>query len=188
VPNGTDLAFSVAHPSNYTVSPASGVLNVSGSPVTRSVAFVPFAPSVLSISVGPANVTLGGQVTVTVRIGNGLAPLSYTYAGLPAGCASTNAPTLTCTPTAAGTFHVQVSVRDALGRTSTGGTTLTVSSPSSSTTSGMSYTDVGYAIVAILVVALIVGLLIAMRRRKATAAAAAPPAPTPPTPPAPPMP
>ena len=43
MPNGTDLAFSVAHPSNYTVSPASGVLNVSGSPVTRSVAFVPFA-------------------------------------------------------------------------------------------------------------------------------------------------
>ena len=186
VPNGTDLAFSVTHPSNYTVSPASGLVNVSGSPVTRSVAFVPFAPSVLSVSVGPGTVTLGGKVTVTANVVNGLAPLSYIYSGLPAGCTSTDASTFSCTPTVTGTFNVQVSVRDAMGRTATGSTTLVVSSASSSTTSGMSYTDVGYGLVAVLVIAAILGLLLTMRRRKANAAAPVPP--PPPSPPSPPMP
>jgi hypothetical protein len=52
-----------------------------------------------------------------VTVQGGVAPLTYAYVGLPPGCASVNASSLLCKPTASGGFQVTVSIRDALGAT-----------------------------------------------------------------------
>jgi hypothetical protein len=55
---------------------------------------------------------------------------TYAWAGLPPGCASRNNGTVSCTPTAKGTFSVSVSVGDAAGGTATSmAVAVTVSDP-----------------------------------------------------------
>jgi hypothetical protein len=58
---------------------------------------------------------------------------TYTYTGLPTGCASANASTLRCVPTTFGSFPVTLTVTDWKGNTSTATVTLTVSAVASPT-------------------------------------------------------
>lgn len=58
---------------------------------------------------------VGGSVTLGASVSGGLGPFTYTWFGLPAGCASADAPTLVCTPTASGTFPVSLVVADGSG-------------------------------------------------------------------------
>ena len=53
--------------------------------------------------------------TLTVSASGGLGALTYSYGGLPLGCASANASTLPCTPSTYGTFTLQASVSDTHG-------------------------------------------------------------------------
>ena len=55
--------------------------------------------------------------------------LSYTYAGLPVGCSSTNAMSLNCTPTSSGFYNVRVFVNDTAGHTASAIAALTVTPP-----------------------------------------------------------
>jgi PKD repeat protein len=64
----------------------------------------------LSTSLGELDV--GQTVQLTVVAGGGANPYSYTYSGLPTGCATSNHPVLNCTPTAAGNFTPSVTIRD----------------------------------------------------------------------------
>jgi len=75
---------------------------------------------------GAAVVDAGQNVTLRTATVGGVAPLGYAYAGLPAGCASVNAPSLTCAPTAAGAYNVSVQVIDAKSGTATATVALTV--------------------------------------------------------------
>jgi hypothetical protein len=86
-------------------------------------------PSVSAFFASPATVLLGNSTTLVVEA-RGTLPLAYNYTGLPAGCRSANAGVLNCTPTAVGSFHVTVSVRDALGRPAFANTSFAVVKPS----------------------------------------------------------
>jgi hypothetical protein len=46
----------------------------------------------------------------------GATPLAYVFTGLPPGCRSSNFSVLTCTPSASGSYDVNVTVTDELGR------------------------------------------------------------------------
>lgn len=56
----------------------------------------------------PASTIVGRQVTIGLGVPANVGAVNYTYAGLPPGCASVNAPQLTCTPNATGDFHLLI--------------------------------------------------------------------------------
>jgi len=78
------------------------------------------SPAVLGVSpslaTGEVGIPMGFVVNATPGSGN----LTYSYVGLPTGCASANAPQLLCVPTAAGAFDVTANVADAIGVTAFG--------------------------------------------------------------------
>lgn len=77
---------------------------------------------------------VGSLTDLTVGTSGGTTPLTYSYVGLPGGCATVNAPSLNCTPTASGSFSVTVTVVDSLGKSATGKLNLTVTSSSTAPT------------------------------------------------------
>lgn len=87
------------------------------------------APSV-GITVNPAGgiIDLGQGAVFTAGISGGTAPFTYTYTGLPAGCATTNAATLACVPTSTtgSPFTVLVTIHDASGDSASNTATLVV--------------------------------------------------------------
>jgi Divergent InlB B-repeat domain len=72
-------------------------------------------PSLQGVGISPNATDIDWPVVLTVSVGGGRPPLSYTYAGLPAGCFSANVSVLTCVPTQVGTFTIVVAARDADG-------------------------------------------------------------------------
>lgn len=97
---------------------------------TITVASDPYAPIQVLASVSPSSVPLGATATFSVSAsgGSGLYT-TIAYAGLPAGCASADQFTLTCTPTALGTFTVNVTVTDNRGNYGYQEVTLVVHAP-----------------------------------------------------------
>ncbi|MCL4323981.1 MAG: hypothetical protein M1144_00725, partial [Candidatus Thermoplasmatota archaeon] len=67
-------------------------------------------PTISSFTITPPSGTLGALFDMNTVAQGGVAPLSYAYTGLPAGCASKNLASFTCTPSAAGNFTVTVTV------------------------------------------------------------------------------
>lgn len=76
----------------------------------------PPPPSILTAFAAPAEVALGQSVTLAVVVQGGATPLAYVFTGLPPGCRSSNFSVLTCTPSASGSYDVNVTVTDELGR------------------------------------------------------------------------
>jgi hypothetical protein len=70
------------------------------------------AGSPFTISVNTNESFSGGTAVVPA---SGFGTLTYNYTGLPPGCASRDAPSITCTPTQVGTYHITVSVHDQVG-------------------------------------------------------------------------
>ncbi|MCI4328039.1 MAG: hypothetical protein L3J86_00515 [Thermoplasmata archaeon] len=68
--------------------------------------------NVTSFFASPSSVTVGSTTTLGTVVTGGTAPYTYLYSGLPAGCDSVNAANVSCTPTVAGSFLVQVHVID----------------------------------------------------------------------------
>ncbi|MDE1821922.1 MAG: hypothetical protein KGJ23_12160 [Euryarchaeota archaeon] len=83
-------------------------------------------PSIGSFSASPAPGEVSVPANLTVAVSGGSPPFRYTYTGLPAGCASSNAFSLPCTPTAPGTFSVGVTAADAQGKVAVGSLTWSV--------------------------------------------------------------
>ncbi len=131
-------------------------------------------PTVTSFSATFPSVTVGNPTTLTVVSTGGAGGDSFVYAGLPAGCQSSNSSTLTCTPSATGTFAVNVTVTDSLGVPAYGNLTLTVQAASSSAGLLGPSSPVLWLVVAVIVIAVVVGLVLMMRRRKAPPAPAEP--------------
>ena len=73
------------------------------------------ALSVALFAAAPQNLTLGGTLYLLVSATGGAAPIHYAYTGLPPGCASTDANSLRCVPSQAGTYDVTVRLTDATG-------------------------------------------------------------------------
>lgn len=134
-------------------------------------------PAVTSFSSTYSTFTVGTSTTLTVVSTGGAGGDSYVYTGLPGGCLSRNSSTLSCTPTASGTFAVNVTVTDSLGVSAYGLLNLTVQ-PTSTTSSGLGGSStILWAIVAVVVIVAIVAVVVLMRRRRPPEPAAAPAAP-----------
>jgi len=73
------------------------------------------APSVTTPSASRATLDVGQSVTFSTSASGGSGGYSYAWFGLPPGCTSSNAPTLTCNISTAGTYTITVRVTDSNG-------------------------------------------------------------------------
>jgi len=79
-------------------------------------------PSVAVPSASPKNsVDVDQSVTFSTTASGGTGSYSYSWSGLPAGCTSSSSPEITCSPSAAGDFNINVSVADSDGGSATSG-------------------------------------------------------------------
>jgi hypothetical protein len=77
-------------------------------------------PTLSGISASLGTVDIGQTVTFTTSASGGSGGYTYTWNGLPTGCASSATPSDSCTPTGAGMFTVTATVADSNGWTATG--------------------------------------------------------------------
>lgn len=84
------------------------------------------------VVLSPSPLVLGHQLTIEVNESGGLAPLTYSYLGLPPGCTTANSSKLVCNPSAAGTYSIVAEVVDRVGITALGSASLMVTTPTSS--------------------------------------------------------
>lgn len=119
-------------------------------------------PSV-TLSVTPSSVLQAGSVTFTAVASGGAGGLVYSWNGLPSGCAATTDVTLTCLPSAAGTYNVTVTVTDLNGGQSSSSVGLTVNWAFL----GLSALEWTGIIALVVLIGVILGIvLLAGRRRK----------------------
>ena len=71
-------------------------------------------PLTSTLGASPASIDAGQNMTFTSSATGGLVPYTYAWSGLPTGCSGTTA-SITCTPTAAGTKNITVTITDAIG-------------------------------------------------------------------------
>jgi hypothetical protein len=76
-------------------------------------------PIVLVPTVSATSLTTGQPFELTAYATGGSGGTTYSWVGLPTGCASLDASSLNCTPSVSGTFSVKVTVRDSNGGNST---------------------------------------------------------------------
>ena len=86
-------------------------------------------PSVSAVFTQRMEIDLGQLLTLHVVASGGSSALTYTYAGLPPGCASANESLLECTPSLPGFFPVEVRAEDAGGFSGSASTTVVVNPP-----------------------------------------------------------
>ncbi len=93
------------------------VNDANGVPLLRNTTIVVNSdPAITSFNVTPAAVTSGSPVLFSlVANGGGTLPYSMSYANLPAGCSSRDASSLTCSPSAAGSYPVNATLSDGAG-------------------------------------------------------------------------
>jgi len=159
--------------SNYTV--VVRITDAAGASVTASILVRVNPYPTVTVSVTPAEITIGAAVTFTVDASGGTGSLTYSYEGLPSGCATVNASTLICQPNATGTFTVNATVTDVLGVSATAPTIVTVnaaSSPAVGSVAGVAWWI--WVVVAVLIAAVVVGLYLWLRRRPPAPVKAAP--------------
>jgi hypothetical protein len=125
------------------------------------------AITISSFNLNPSSVTVGSGTTLTVAATGGETPYIYTYTGLPAGCASADQSTLSCTPNVVGTFNMRVFVNDSIGQSASSVAALTVSN--STSTSGSSNTMILVIVVVVVVVAVVAVVAVLMMRKKKAA-------------------
>jgi len=82
--------------------------------------------TISSFNVSPTTVSTGQTATFTVSASGGVAPLTFTYTGLPGGCATSDISSLQCKPSSPGNFDVRVYVNDSAQHSATSTTSLTV--------------------------------------------------------------
>jgi len=90
-------------------------------------------PIITSFTSSPGRLYLGQTTTLIVVAGG--SGLNFSFSGLPAGCASTDNSVLTCTPSEAGDFTVEVVVTDSAGLSAHATLALSVVTPPALTVS-----------------------------------------------------
>ncbi|MCI4355714.1 MAG: hypothetical protein L3K18_01035 [Thermoplasmata archaeon] len=68
-----------------------------------------------SYSISPSTVVLGNASTISINASSPNGPITYAYGNLPPGCSSSNASSISCLATKAGTYDVTISLRDTAG-------------------------------------------------------------------------
>ncbi len=97
-------------------------LTVSGCLLTK-----PAGSTVTVTNPGSQTTALNGTANLQIAASGGTAPLTFTATGLPAGLSISSTGRITGTATAAGTYTVTVTAKDAANRTGTAGFSWTVS-------------------------------------------------------------
>jgi PKD repeat protein len=105
---------SYASPGTYSVTIT--VSDSLGSHVTQtlSVVVVP-ALKLGPVLASPAVLEAGQSLSLRTSFSGGMAPYTFTWSGLPPGCLSANASTLSCTPTSAGNYLIDANATDSQG-------------------------------------------------------------------------
>jgi Divergent InlB B-repeat domain len=173
-------------PTSAGVFPMVLVLNDSaGRSVTTSITLVVrTALAIGSFAARPGTVTVGESTVLAANATGGVEPLAYRYAGLPPYCASSNVSSLTCVPSAAGLYTVELVVSDASGARAFANTSLTVQiAPANPGGGGNAPTPWGAIAVGVGVAFLVLLGALLLRRGSPKLPARARPAPRP-TPPA----
>src|SRR5437667_12656202 len=78
-------------------------------------------PSVSVPATSPASVDIGQMATFTTQALGGSGGYTYGWLNIPTGCESRNASSISCEPSTAGTFQIEVNVTDSNGFTVLGG-------------------------------------------------------------------
>ena len=109
------------------------VTDTNGISANRTIDFtVRTDPSVGTPTASPGSVSVGHTVVFSVNVSGGSGSYRYNWSGLPSGCVSADAWTITCTPSGTGTSQVAVTVTDSNGfEVVSGALAYTVSSASS---------------------------------------------------------
>ncbi|HXQ93833.1 MAG TPA: hypothetical protein VN864_01495 [Thermoplasmata archaeon] len=105
-------------------------------------------PDVLQFAPTTAVGEVGIAIGLDVNASSGSGGLTYSYLGLPTGCASANTAQLQCTPSAAGTYDITANVTDGVGFTASATTQLQVVPALTVTAVGLDRTalDVGQTV------------------------------------------
>ena len=144
------------------------VTDSAGVSAERSLRFTVYSDPTLSTPVAtPVPAVVGESLSLNVTVSGGSGNDSYSWAGLPSGCASVDAPRLTCRPSSPGSASVSVRVTDSNGLVATSGSLqLTVKSATAPTFLGLPAVE-GYLVVAGLLGAAAIGagLFVVLRRR-----------------------
>lgn len=69
----------------------------------------------VSLSAAPAVLSVGSSALLTAIVSGGTATYTFSWSGLPAGCAAANRSAVTCDPTSPGAYAVSVFVTDSAG-------------------------------------------------------------------------
>ena len=125
----------------------------------------------------------GSSTTLTTTVTGGKAPFTYSYLGLPPGCSSANVPSLSCAPSATGTFTVEVVIHSANGFEVTQNTTFTVNPEVLGLPAVEGYALIG-ALAVLAAVVVVVAITLSRRRKKRGQTAIALPQEQTPSPPA----
>jgi hypothetical protein len=120
-------------------------------------------PAITAVDAAPSTVDSGATTMFTVVVSGGRPPLTYEYQGLPPGCSSSNTSSLSCTPSAAGTYTAEVTVQDLNGVRSMKNVTLAVST--SALSSGGFEEAAILGTIAALAIAVVVLFVLILRRR-----------------------
>lgn len=116
------------------------------------------------LSASSQSVQAGTQLAIRAGVNGGLAPFTYTYSGLPAGCLSANSSTLECSPSDVGAFNISVQVTDSAKASAFANFTLTVSSGGAG--GPLNSLQILVAVGGALVAAAAIGTVLLARRRK----------------------
>ena len=123
-------------------------------------------PTVSTPTASPGSGTAGQTVTFSASASGGSGGFSYSWTGLPPGCQSVNASSITCQPSSAGTYEVSVSVNDSNGYHVQSGD-LRFSVAAASTFLGLSWFE-GYALIVevAVIVAIVLAVILVRRSRQ----------------------
>ncbi len=114
-----------------------------------------------NLTASSSTVTLGQGVLFEVNITGGVAPYRVSWTGLPPGCSSQNATSIDCLPTGVGSFTVNVTAWDVVGRGANATWQLSVQNAP-----GPASWGIPLAIAAAAAVALIAVIVVTVRRRR----------------------
>lgn len=115
----------------------------------------------VTVQLSSTTATVGQMVTLSAAISGGMAPYTYTWSGLPAGCPAGNTPQVVCEPTAEGTAMISLTVTDASGASGTGAATLAVIPAPAAAPAGFATNASGldWTVLLLVLVAVVIGLL-----------------------------
>ncbi|MCI4349642.1 MAG: PKD domain-containing protein, partial [Thermoplasmata archaeon] len=106
-------------------APSFGATPFSGSAhLAPHLLWTPLTISAFAAAPNPA--FINNATTIAATVIGGQSPYTYTYTGLPAGCSSSNAPSITCTSSARGNSTVVLKVNDTGGNVTKNAFILTV--------------------------------------------------------------